>query len=83
MSLLLLMINTKKMHREFAMQRRNAIVRSKIDWQLTFEQWQQIWLKSGKYSLRGCYADEYQMYRINNSGSYSVGNVVIRSGKSK
>lgn len=48
-----------------------------IDFLLTFEEWCDIWLSSGKYQLRGKGKGKYNMCRINDTGPYAVGNVFI------
>jgi hypothetical protein len=49
----------------------------KIEWQLTFEQWHQIWLSSGKFHLRGRGLGKYCMCRYGDVGPYSIDNVYI------
>jgi hypothetical protein len=44
---------------------------------LTFEEWIDIWMISGKWHLRGRKSDEYCMARNNDIGHYEVGNVKI------
>ena len=48
-----------------------------IDFQLTYEEWLDIWIKSGKADLRGCKAGCYNMGRHNDVGPYALGNVSI------
>lgn len=61
----------------FVDQRRGARKRG-IEWQLTFEQWWQIWSDSGMYPLRGSGAGKYVMARLGpDIGPYAVGNVRI------
>lgn len=50
-----------------------------IEWQLTFEEWWDIWEQSGKYEQRGRGAGKYCMSRIGDVGPYSVNNVVIKT----
>jgi hypothetical protein len=50
-----------------------------IPWDLTFEQWWEIWRKSGKWYERGRGKGMFQMARFNDSGAYAVGNVRITS----
>jgi len=52
-----------------------------IEFNLTFEQWFDIWEKSGKWDERGRGANKYCMCRVGDTGSYSVNNVFIGQGK--
>ena len=52
-----------------------------IEFNLTFEQWFDIWEKSGKWDERGRSANKYCMCRVGDTGSYSVNNVFIGQGK--
>jgi hypothetical protein len=48
-----------------------------IPFELTFEQWMEIWEKSGKFEYRGRGKGKYCMSRINDMGAYAIGNVYI------
>lgn len=48
-----------------------------IEFRLTFDEWLRIWLRSGKYHLRGNRIGEYCMSRPKDCGHYEVGNVRI------
>jgi hypothetical protein len=48
-----------------------------IPFLLTFEEWKEVWLASGKWELRGRGADKYCMCRTGDAGAYAVGNVFI------
>jgi hypothetical protein len=61
---------------KFVRQKSNAKARG-IDWELTFDQWWEIWEKSGKWEQRGTQAKDYCMARKFDWGPYAVGNVVI------
>jgi len=50
-----------------------------IDFQLTFEEWWDIWDKSGHWQDRGRGLGKYCMSRIGDLGPYAVGNVFIQS----
>jgi hypothetical protein len=50
-----------------------------IDFKLTFEEWFDIWQKSGHYHERGRGVGSYVMSRIQDKGAYEVGNVFIQS----
>lgn len=63
---------------KFITQRANAKRRG-VDWQLTFEQWWEIWEKSGKWGQRGTDAKQYCMCRKHYLGPYSVDNVEIKT----
>lgn len=59
---------------KFVRQRSNAKQRG-IDWQLTFEEWMDIWNSSGKWGERG--NKGYVMARNFDTGPYAVDNVKI------
>lgn len=48
-----------------------------VAWDMTFEEWLQIWESSGKYELRGNQKGCYCMARTGDTGPYKVGNVSI------
>jgi hypothetical protein len=48
-----------------------------IAFELTFEEWLDIWNRSGRFSQRGRRASEYQMARHGDVGPYAIGNVKI------
>lgn len=50
-----------------------------IDWQLTFDEWFDIWQKSGFYHLRGKGKGSYVMSRYNDTGPYHINNIFIQS----
>lgn len=52
-----------------------------IEFKLTFDEWKQIWVDSGKWDQRGRGAEKYCMCRIGDLGCYEVGNVFIGLGK--
>lgn len=62
----------------FARQKSMAKVRG-IEWQLTFEEWWNIWEQSGKYEQRGRGAGKYCMSRKGDVGPYAVNNVMIKT----
>ena len=61
----------------YARQKAMAKVRE-IDWQLTFEEWWNIWEQSGKYEQRGRGRGKYVMSRKGDTGPYAVNNVYIQ-----
>lgn len=48
-----------------------------IGWELTFDEWMEIWDASGKIDLRGVKAGHYVMARKGDIGPYSKENVFI------
>ena len=46
---------------------------------MTFEEWLQVWVDSGKLELRGNGRGRYCMARKNDLGNYALGNVEIKS----
>jgi len=52
-----------------------------IEMRLTFEEWKEIWVHSGKWDERGRGADKYCMCRIGDEGHYEAGNVFIALNK--
>ena len=53
-----------------------------IDFLLTFEEWWDIWAKSGHYHERGPKKGQYCMSRFGDKGPYAVGNVFIQRTES-
>lgn len=64
----------------FNRQKANAKQRG-VEWQLTFEEWWQIWQESGKWEERGTGEKNYCMSRKHDDGPYAVGNVRIITNK--
>ena len=58
-------------------QQKSNAKRRGIAWQLTFDQWWDIWFTSGKWKQRGKLTGQYCMARPGDVGAYSVGNVRI------
>jgi len=48
-----------------------------VEMKMSFEQWLQVWVESGKYHLRGNRKGCYVMARKDDLGHYAVGNVEI------
>jgi hypothetical protein len=46
---------------------------------MTFEEWLQVWIHSGKLHLRGNGRGKFCMARTNDLGDYAVGNVEIKA----
>jgi hypothetical protein len=61
---------------KYSVQKRKAKRRG-IEWQLTFEDWWEIWQQSGKWEERGWGKYKYAMCRHGDSGPYSRENVFI------
>lgn len=64
----------------YVQQRSNANTRG-IEFKLTFDEWKQFWLDSGKWEQRGRGAEKYCMCRVGDSGAYELGNVFIALGR--
>ena len=67
-------------HSVFCKQRSRAKSR-KIDWQLTFDQWMDIWDNSGQWENMGKGVGLFMMCRVKEPGPYSIENVYIGTGK--
>lgn len=67
-----------KARQEFASQRSGAARRG-IGWELTFDQWLDIWAESGHYAKRG--PTGYVMARKWDDGPYAIGNVEIQTAQ--
>jgi hypothetical protein len=50
-----------------------------IGWQFTFDEWIDLWVKSGKWSQRGCRRGRYVMARFGDIGPYAPDNVEIKT----
>lgn len=61
---------------KYAAQRHSARKRG-IAFLLTFDEWLDLWIKSGKWSNRGRYRGNYCMARFGDKGPYAIGNVEI------
>ena len=64
--------------RDFQKQRSNAKCRG-ILWCLTFDEWLDWWKASGKLNQRGCHKGGYVMGRKNDTGPYSLNNIICIS----
>lgn len=58
-------------------QRAKAAVRG-VGWEITFPEWLDVWLSSGKFAQRGRGKSCYCMARHGDKGPYKVGNVSIQ-----
>ena len=61
---------------QYSVQKRKAKQR-KIEWQLSFDDWWNIWQESGKWNERGDCRGKYCMSRQGDVGPYSIENVYI------
>lgn len=71
--------DVKKARSQFFDQRVSARWRG-IEFKLSFDEWWEIWQKSGHWQERGRGVDKYCMARIGDKGAYEVGNVKIVTG---
>lgn len=58
---------------------RSSAERRNIPWDISFEDWWQLWETSGMWEQRGVGRDKYCMSRIDDQGAYALGNVEIKS----
>lgn len=61
---------------EYRQHRKNS-KRRKIPFLISYDEWMQVWLDSGRLLERGCFKHGYVMARFNDTGPYAVGNVKI------
>lgn len=64
------------LYRLYERNRRNAVKRG-IPYRLTFKQWLDVWGSRILDAHRGAGADRLRLERINKSGAYEAGNVVL------
>lgn len=64
----------------YTQQKSNAKQRG-VEFVMTFNEWKQIWIASGKWDQRGRGAEKYCMCRVGDVGCYEVTNVFIGLGK--
>lgn len=62
---------------KYSVQKRHAKQRG-INWEFTFEDWWDMWQKSGKWDDRGVSTGQYCMCRFKDEGPYSSTNCEIR-----
>ncbi|KAB2970315.1 hypothetical protein [Zoogloea sp.] len=58
---------------------RNTAKTRGISFDLSFDEWLNVWLSSGRLTERGKGKDRYCMSRINDEGAYEVSNVFIQT----
>lgn len=71
-------MNYTKALKQYRNHKDGAKVRN-IPFLLTFEDWLNIWITSGKYDKRGRNKGQYVMCRKNDAGPYAIGNVYIET----
>ena len=74
-------MSTKNLYRKAYTQQKSNAKQRGIEMRLTFDEWKEIWLLSGKWENRGKGADKYCMCRIGDAGHYEAGNVFIAQNK--
>jgi hypothetical protein len=72
-------IDLSKAKQKFYMHRWHAKNERNIEFLLTFEEWYDIWQKSGHWENRGRKKGQYVMSRYNDIGPYSKDNVFIQT----
>ncbi|KNE28192.1 hypothetical protein [Achromobacter spanius] len=70
-------VEQRRYREQFRMQRTSARARG-LAWNLTFDEWLEIWQSSGKLEQRGRGKGKYVMSRNGDIGPYCVGNVSIQ-----
>ena len=56
---------------------KKAAKKREIGWEITFPEWVSLWMRSGKWELRGVGKGKYCMARDGDVGAYKVGNVSV------
>lgn len=70
-------LKTSYRYQKYACKTRKDRLGNPIHFNLTFDEWLQIWIDSGKLHLRGNYKHQYCMARKDDIGHYEIGNVGI------
>ena len=74
-------MTTKDLYlKAYTQQKSNAKQRG-VEFAITFAEWKQLWIDSGKWEQRGRGAEKYCMCRTGDIGRYEVGNVFIGLNK--
>jgi len=71
-------MDRKKLEKAFRKQKYQAEKKRNIEFRLTFDQWLDIWEKSGHLEERGRRKGEFVMSRNGDDGAYEIGNVFIQ-----
>ena len=74
------LLSDKHLYGLFRQQIKNAN-RRHIRWNLSFEEWVDIWLESGRLQDRGPKPEQYCLSRYNDVGAYEVGNVEVKTNR--
>lgn len=69
-------VRGSELYRAFYAQRQAAKQR-RVEWQLSFNEWLEVWQQSGRLVDRGRGRGKYCMGRVGDTGPYAVGNVNI------
>ncbi len=64
--------------RKYYSQKHNAKYRG-IEFKLTYEEWLNWWIETGKLEQRGRGLNQYQMCRYNDEGPYELGNMYCKT----
>jgi hypothetical protein len=70
--------NAYSMQKSMALKRKDKNG-NPIEWLFTFDEWIDLWLKSGKWHQRGCRRGQYVMSRFGDVGPYAPWNVEIKT----
>lgn len=74
-------MSTKDPYKKAYTQHKSNAKQRGIEMRLTFEEWKEIWVSSGKWHERGRGAEKYCMCRIGDKGHYEAENVFIAQNK--
>lgn len=74
-------MSTKDPYKKAYTQHKSNAKQRCIEMRLTFDEWKEIWLQSGKWDERGRGAEKYCMCRLGDEGHYEAGNVFIAQNK--
>lgn len=66
---------TRRLKRRFIQQRANARNRG-VSWELTWDEWRDWWLATGRVDERGRMRGQWVMGRPYDSGPYAIGNLM-------
>lgn len=71
-------MNKEDAWNKYCNQKKVAIKSRDIEFLLTFDEWVDVWVKSGHWENRGRGIGKYCMSRIGDTGAYEIGNVFIQ-----
>ncbi len=72
--------NDRKFKKMFSKMRSNAKF-LKVDFEINFTDWKQIWIDSGKWEQQGRKLDQYRMRRVDKNKGWTNINVQIAEGR--